>query len=71
MRSGKSRSSDKRSDLTGTRSSLPPLNLSAEFVKTLQKSPVRKSNAVKDMPKPKDNLNLTLDKFVRSDFVNI
>jgi hypothetical protein len=49
---------------------LPPLNLSAEFSRSLQqKSPLKNSGKKKEIPKPSDNLNLTIDRFVTKEML--
>jgi len=67
-----SKSAGKKSDLNAS-SSLPPLNLSAEFSKSLlQKSPQKKDKSQKiELPKAADNLNLTLDKFVTKEMLEV
>jgi len=57
----KSASSDKKSSYN---KSLPPLNASADFSKSLKQSPTKSV-----MPKASENLNLTTDKFVRTNFL--
>jgi hypothetical protein len=65
-----SKSGGKKSEFNGS-SSLPPLNLSAEFTKSLQqRSPQKKEKLKTEFPKAAENLNLTTDKFVTKEMLS-